>query len=142
MFLLVYLMPDYMAIIKQIAIEKFVWDYDAIIEGEPASKSNSRQLVKIENRSVLIKSKKALAYQKCFAATAPKIDPLIEGDVVLFCHIYYASYRPDLDESLIMDCLEGVAYKNDRQIKAKVILHGVDKSRPRIQVRVGKIVEQ
>ena len=61
---------------------------------------------------------------------------------MLFCHIYYASYRPDLDESLIMDCLEGVAYKNDRQIKAKVILHGVDKSRPRIQVRVGKIVEQ
>ena len=131
-----------MAIIKQIAIEKIAWNYDAVIEGEPASKTNSRQIVKIKNRSVLIKSKKALAYQKCFAATAPKIDPLIEGDVVLFCHIYYANYRPDLDESLIMDCLEGVAYKNDRQIKAKVILHGVDKSRPRIQVRVGKIVEQ
>lgn len=130
-----------MAIIKQIAIENFVWDYDAIIEGEPASKSNSRQLVKIGRRLIPIKSKKALAYQKCFATTAPKIDPLIEGDVMLFCHVFYASYRPDLDESLIMDCLEGVAYKNDRQIKAKVILHGVDKSRPRIQVKVGKIVE-
>ena len=130
-----------MAIINKIAIEKFAWDYDAIIEGEPASKSNSRQLVKIGKRLVPIKSKKALAYQKCFATTAPKIDPLIEGDVVLFCHVFYASYRPDLDESLIMDCLEGVAYRNDRQIKVKVILHGVDKSCPRIQVRVGKIVE-
>ena len=139
MFLLVYCMPDYMAIINKIAIEKFAWEYEAVIEGEPASKSNSRQIVKIKNRLVPIKSKKALAYQKCFAATAPRIDPLIEGDVALFCHIFYASYRPDLDESLIMDCLEGVAYKNDRQIKAKVILHGVDKINPRIVVKVAGI---
>jgi Holliday junction resolvase RusA-like endonuclease len=132
-------MFDYMAIIRQIAIENLAWDYEAVIEGEPASKSNSRQLVRMGKRIVPIKSKKALAYQKCFAATAPKIDPLIEGDVILFCHIFYASYRPDLDESLIMDCLEGIAYKNDRQIKAKVIAHGVDKSRPRIEVRISKI---
>ena len=132
-------MPDYMAIIKQIAIEKFKWEYEAVIEGEPASKSNSRQIVKIKNRLVPIKSKKALNYERCFAANAPKIDPLIDGDVILFCHIFYATYRPDLDESLIMDCLEGVAYKNDRQIKAKVILHGVDKVKPRVLVRVARI---
>jgi Holliday junction resolvase RusA-like endonuclease len=137
--LLVYFMPDYNAIIDKIAIENFAWDYEAVIEGEPASKSNSRQIVRIKNRLVPIKSKKALNYERCFAASAPKIDPLIEGDVMLFCHIFYASYRPDLDESLIMDCLEGVAYKNDRQIKAKLILHGIDKTNPRVVVRVGRI---
>ena len=121
-----------MAIIKQIAIEKFAWDYEAVVEGEPASKSNSRQMVKIRNRLVPIKSKKALAYKDSFERLAPTIDPLIEGDLILFCHIYYATRRPDLDESLIMDCLEGKAYRNDRQVKAKLILHGVDKTNPRI----------
>ena len=32
------------------------WDYDAVVEGETASKSNSRQLVKMGRRIVPIKS--------------------------------------------------------------------------------------
>ena len=55
---------------------------------------------------------------------------------MLFCHIYYASRRPDLDESLIMDLLQDVAYKNDRQVKAKIILHGLDKDNPRAEIRL------
>ena len=115
------------------------WEYEAVVEGETASKSNARQLVRIGRRIVPIKSKKALAYKDCFERLAPTIDPLIDGDVLLFCHIYYATRRPDLDESLIMDCLEGKAYRNDRQIKAKIILHGLDRASPRTEIKIARI---
>ena len=106
--------------------------------GEPASKSNSRKLVRFGKRLASIKSDKARGYEKLFADRAVPIDPLIDGDVLLYCHIFYASRRPDLDESLIMDCLQGVAYTNDRQVKAKVILHGLDKEQPRAVIKIAK----
>jgi Holliday junction resolvase RusA-like endonuclease len=122
-----------------IANADIAWEYEAVVEGETASKSNARQLVKIGRRIVPIKSKKALAYKDCFERLAPTIDPLIDGDVLLFCYIFYATRRPDLDESLIMDCLEGKAYKNDRQIKAKIILHGLDRASPRTEIKIARI---
>jgi Holliday junction resolvase RusA-like endonuclease len=115
------------------------WEYEAIVPGETASKSNARQMVRIGRRLVPIKSKKALAYKDCFERLAPTIDPLMDGDVLLFCHIFYATRRPDLDESLIMDCLEGKAYTNDRQIKAKIILHGLDRKSPRTEIKIARI---
>jgi len=115
------------------------WEYEAIVEGETASKSNARQMVRIGRRLIPIKSKKALAYKDCFERLAPTINPLIDGDVLLFCHIFYATRRPDLDESLIMDCLEGKAYKNDRQIKAKIIIHGLDRKSPRSEIKIARI---
>ena len=127
-------MDHTIAIRDIIAIEK--WDYQATILGEPASKANSRKLVRFGKRLASIKSDKARNYEKIFLAQAKAIDPLIEGDVLLFCHIYYASRRPDLDESLIMDLLQDIAYKNDRQVKAKVILHGLDKDNPRAEIRL------
>ena len=39
--------------------------------------------------------------------------------------IYYSSRRPDLDESLILDLMQGVIYKNDRQVKQKNIYWGL-----------------
>jgi Holliday junction resolvase RusA-like endonuclease len=60
----------------------------------------------------------------------------------MFAKIHYASRRPDLDESLLMDLLQGVAYHNDRQIKAKVITWGLDKLNPRVEVSVYGIVSQ
>jgi Holliday junction resolvase RusA-like endonuclease len=122
-----------------IANSDIKWEYEAVVEGETASKSNARQMVKIGRRLVPIKSKKALAYKDCFERMAPAIDPLIDGDVLLFCHIFYATRRPDLDESLIMDCLEGKAYKNDRQIKAKIILHGLDRKSPRAEIKIARL---
>ena len=107
------------------------WDVELIIQGEPASKANSRRLVKkrVGNkvRTISIKSAKALAYEKQFTSQCLKLDPLIEDDVLLYCKVFYASRRPDLDESLIMDGLQGVIIKNDRQIKGKIIAHGVDR---------------
>jgi Holliday junction resolvase RusA-like endonuclease len=122
------------AIKDLIAIES--WVFEATILGEPASKANSRKLVRFGTRMASIKSDKARGYEKLFAEQAVPIDPLIDGDVLLWCHIFYASRRPDLDESLIMDCLQGIAYTNDRQVKAKLILHGLDKEQPRAVIKI------
>ena len=51
--------------------------------------------------------------------------------------IYYASRRPDLDESLIMDGLQKAGIlKNDRQIKEKHIYNRIDKVRPRAEIEI------
>ena len=107
-----------------------------IIRGEPASKANSRKVVRIGGMSRLIKSAKALTYSDMFKAQAKPIDPLIETDVRVTMFIFYASRRPDLDESLILDLLQGVAYVNDRQVKEKHIYWGLDKDNPRAEIIV------
>ena len=61
---------------------------------------------------------------------------LIEGDVCVYITIWYASRRPDLDESLILDLLQDVAYKNDRQVKEKHIYWALDPLNPRCEIRV------
>ncbi|HAI44573.1 MAG TPA: hypothetical protein DCM40_43970, partial [Maribacter sp.] len=91
-----------------------------IIEGEPASKANSRRSVLIGGKPRFIKSKKALNYEKMFKDQIQfcKLN-CFEGDVGVEIKIFYASRRPDLDESLILDLMQGFAYENDRQVKEK-----------------------
>jgi Holliday junction resolvase RusA-like endonuclease len=108
------------------------------IFGEPASKSNSRKIVRYGGISRLIKSSKALSYSAAFKQQAVAGD-LLEGDLCVTIHIWYASRRPDLDESLILDLLQDVAYKNDRQVKEKHIYHHLDKENPRCEIVVEKI---
>jgi len=106
------------------------------ILGEPASKANSRKIVMIKGRPASIKSDKARNYVKIFAQQCEMLDELFECDVSVEMAIYYSSRRPDLDESLILDCMQGLIYKNDRQVKQKHIYWGLDKNCPRIIVRV------
>jgi hypothetical protein len=125
-------------------IENAVQTLSFIFFGEPASKSNSRRLVRFGGLSRLIKSHKALSYSDSFKQQAKELElagasGLISGDVRVTMHIYYASRRPDLDESLILDLLQGVAYMNDRQVKEKHIYWGLDKERPRSEITVEKI---
>lgn len=108
-----------------------------VIYGEPASKANSRKMVYIKGKPLFIKSEKALGYVKLFKQQAPKCQ-LLDGDVVVEITIHYASRRPDLDESLILDLLQGVAYENDRQVREKHIFWGLDKENPRSEIRVYK----
>ena len=109
------------------------------IFGEPASKANSRKVVRIGGMSRLIKSKKALSYSDAFKAQAVPISPLMSGDVRVTMKIYYASRRPDLDESLILDLLQDVVYINDRQVKEKHIYWGLDKENPRTEMLIEKL---
>jgi Holliday junction resolvase RusA-like endonuclease len=106
------------------------------IFGEPASKANSRRLVARGGKPMFIKSEKALTYAESFKRQCPDNVSTFDCDVQVEMTIYYASRRPDLDESLILDLLQGVAYLNDRQVKRKVIDWGLDKENPRCLIRV------
>lgn len=105
------------------------------IEGEPASKANSRRWT----GKFFIKSEKALKYGAAFQLQCPRLDPLIDGDVRVTIRIYYASRRPDLDPSLIFDLMQGFIYTNDRQIKEQHLYWGLDKERPRAEITVEKL---
>jgi Holliday junction resolvase RusA-like endonuclease len=105
------------------------------VYGEPASKANSRRWT----GKYFIKSKKALDYSKTFAEQCPVLDPLIEGDVMITMHIWYASRRPDLDESLILDLMQGRIYENDRAVKIRHTYWHLDKEEPRAEIEVEQI---
>lgn len=120
------------------------------IEGKVVSKANSRRATR---SGLFIKSADALAFEQTAWAQIPHdLTPMV-GDVLFIATIYYANYRPDLDESLLLDVLQqrknkagnvffnGV-YLNDRQVKAKIILHAIDKERPRVEFTVMRYTEK
>lgn len=120
---------------------------------EPASKANSRKLVtmggrwvsqggervRVGGRPAFIKSEKARAFEAYVHKVVPVLTPLLEGRLRFTCKIYYASERPDLDESVILDALQSRIYSNDRQIREKHVVHAIDRLNPRCVVRVEEI---
>jgi len=112
-----------------------------IIFGEPASKANSRRVVRFGNMSRLIKSQKALDYSGAFKQQCQQVTPLMTGDLRVTMWIFYASRRPDLDESLILDLMQGLIYENDRQVKERHIYWGLDPDKPRAEIIVEKIAD-
>ena len=67
-----------------------------IIEGEPASKGNSRKIVNFGKRMALIKSQKARDYEKLFADQCPILENLIETDVKVELIIYYNKKKKEI----------------------------------------------
>jgi Holliday junction resolvase RusA-like endonuclease len=112
-----------------------------IIFGEPASKANSRRVVHYGGMSRLIKSKKALSYADAFRQQCGKLPTLMTGDLRVTLHIFYASRRPDLDESLILDLMQGLIYENDRQVKERHCYWGLDPDNPRAEIIIERIPE-
>ena len=106
------------------------------ILGEPASKSNSRRLVVHGKLPRFIKSAKSLSFLDSFRRQVTRLDPLVEEDVAVTMTIYYATRRPDLDESVVLDAMQNVIYKNDRQVKEKHIFWGLDRDNPRVEVAI------
>jgi Holliday junction resolvase RusA-like endonuclease len=135
------------------------------IFGEPASKANSRQIVTIGGRPSSIKSKKARGYEHdALRQIPPAARQRLEGPVCVTLRIFYASERPDLDESIVLDVLQdrwgkaernpfdgkpgprplvqaGV-YRNDRQVREKHVFHGIDRKNPRTEVIVEPLAAQ
>ena len=109
------------------------------ILSEPASKANSRRVVRIGNMSRLIKSAKALNYCDVFRQQCPVLPELLMGDLRVTLHIYYASRRPDLDESLILDLMQDCIYANDRQVKERHCYWHLDKLNPRSEILIEQI---
>ena len=109
------------------------------IFSEPASKSNSRKIVRYGGVSRLIKSEKALTYSEVFLRQCPTLPVLMTHDIRMTLHIYYASRRPDLDETLILDLLQGRVYINDRQVKERHCYWHLDKENPRSEILIEEI---
>ena len=104
-------------------------------------------MVKFGGRPALIKSKKALDFEHAALLQIPEsAKQMIADDICFKAHIFYASRRPDLDESVVMDVLQakiknGIVirrgvYLNDRQIKEKHIYWGLDKTNPRVEIEI------
>lgn len=131
------------------------------ILGEPASKANSRKIVKIAGRPSVIKSEKARDYERdALKQIPPAARRQIEGPVRVTLRIFYASQRPDLDESVVLDVLQdryktvgkgeskrrelvqkGV-YINDRQVREKHVFHAIDRVNPRTEVVIEPLQDQ
>lgn len=109
------------------------------IKGQPYSKANSRRSVLIGGKPRFIKSKAALSYSRAFILQCPRLPKLMTGDLAVTIRIFYGSRRPDLDESLILDLMQGMIYENDRQIKEKHIYWGLDREKPRAIIEVSEL---
>jgi Holliday junction resolvase RusA-like endonuclease len=125
------------------------------IYGEPASKANSREIVTIAGRPSVIKSKKAREYEtNALRQIPPTARVRMLGPVAVTIRVFYATERPDLDESVILDVLQdrfqsvkvgevkqrhlvqkGV-YANDRQVREKHVYHAIDRLNPRAVIEV------
>ena len=92
-------LPDLVAM-EGNSLDALKREVKCVIFGEACSKANSRRLVHIGGKPRFIKSKKALLFEKAVAAQAPRLNELLEGDLEFRADIYYASRRPDLDESM------------------------------------------
>lgn len=131
------------------------------ILGEPASKANSRKLATVgrkgEERTLFIKSEKARSYERTAALQIPSSARMMfQGPVRVTIRIFYASERPDLDESVVLDVLQAKytgsrgarhlvrpgVYLNDRQVREKHIYHGIDRDNPRSEIEVETIFPQ
>jgi Holliday junction resolvase RusA-like endonuclease len=134
------------------------------ILGEPASKANSRKIVTFGERAASIKSEKARNYEAdALRQIPPAARVRLQGPLKVTATIFYASERPDLDESVLLDVLQdrwskattrnngtkrdrqllqaGV-YRNDRQVRWKDIRHAIDRANPRAEVVVEPLVDQ
>jgi hypothetical protein len=141
------------------------------ILGEPASKANSREIITLRIRDKATgqvktsprvrKSDKALDYEHdALRQVPPRFRLQLQGPVRVTLRIFYASERPDLDESVVLDVLQdryktigkgeqkrrelvqkGV-YVNDRQVREKHVFHAIDRANPRTEVLVEPLQAQ
>ena len=107
-----------------------------LIEGEAASKANSRRLI---GPGKIVKSAKALGFSDLFNLQCPYLLEPTKADVIVAIHIAYASRRPDLDESLILDLMQGKLYVNDRQVKQKAVSWGLNRVNPHAMIMVSEL---
>lgn len=129
------------------------------ILSEPASKANSRKIVSFDGRPSIIKSQKGRDYEKAALLQIPEhAKQMLVGKLRVTLRIFYASERPDLDESIILDVLQAKfkrdkqtkqrelirrgVYLNDRQVREKHVFHCIDRSNPRAEIDIEPFEEE
>ncbi len=115
--------------------------------GELGRKSNQRRIVTnpATDKPMIIKSAKAMSYERTFLKQVPEEAKLGVGDadhpLMLWAHIYYASNRPDVSTELLQDLLEKAeVVRNDRWFKQFMTYGAVDKENPRVELRIYRIL--
>jgi len=86
-----------------------------------------------------IKSEKALQFVDAAIRQVPILPELLTQPLIAHIWIWYPSERNDLDESLVLDVLQGRVYKNDRQIRERHVYHAVDRDNPRVNVEISPL---
>lgn len=115
-----------------------------MVPGELKSGKNRRRLIRAGNLPRSILSKEAAIYSESFRAYAKPLpeDKLLTSPLRLWVRIYYSSRRPDLEESLLFDLLEGVIYRNDRQVWDKHVSKWFDTEHPRVEIEAEELSEE
>jgi hypothetical protein len=130
-----------------------------VIEGECASKANSRRAAVVDGHAAFIKSKKAVAYERASLLQVPGwARRRFTGRVRVILRMFYANETSDMDEQLLLDVMQdrwktvkatgervlvqpGV-YRNDRQVRERLVVHRIDAKRPRCEVIVRALEPQ
>lgn len=113
--------------------------HDAVIYGQPPSKSNSYRIVTIKGHGALAKTNAMKEYEKNFFLQCPYRNRKSDGFFELHLDVYFHSNLPDLDNALkvILDCLQTCkAIVNDRQCVKIVAQKFIDKNNPRIEFTI------
>ena len=127
--------------------------WTATIPGDPCSKANSRRIITTGRHPRSIKSREGMRYEDMVNAFLVEYGPqrLLAGPLEVWAEIYYASWRKDLDESILLDSMQvqpsrvrrglihGAVYENDRCIVHKDIWRGIDRHYPRVTITVTEI---
>ena len=115
----------------------------ATILGQPRSKANSRVQRKSPRTGKMFsgKNQKCLDYVESVKVQALVVRParLLEGPLSFRGTLYYPNNQSDLDPSLLIDCLQGIVFTNDRQVKHWDVRHGIDKANPRAEIEIVEI---
>lgn len=133
------------------------------IQGQAYSKSNSRKQATVgakgSRRTIWIKSDEARAFAESMLRQIPPAARVrIDVPACVRLVIYYRTELPDLDETLVLDCLQdqwsrprkGIKRQllqagvvtNDRLFREKHIYHGIDRVNPRVEVAIAPITRQ
>jgi Holliday junction resolvase RusA-like endonuclease len=128
-----------------------------VILGQPVSKSNRSQIIVVNGHASLVKSKEARQYHADATRQIPVRARLrFEGPVRVTLRLFYASERPDMDESVVLDAMQdqfkrvgdervlvqaGV-YRNDRQVRERHVYHAIDARNPRAEIEVETMAMQ
>lgn len=59
--------------------------------------------------------------------------------MAVWMNIHYQSRRSDLDDSLILDAMQGRVFKNDRQVRERHIFGYIDRDNPRTDIVVTQV---
>lgn len=110
-----------------------------IIYGQPPSKSNAYRVVTIHGHGSLAKTAATKKYEESFFMQCGLRNANIDKRFMLDMDVYFASDRPDLDNSckVVLDMLQTVkAIKNDRKCAEIHARKFIDKDNPRIEFKI------